>query len=197
MTDDTDTNANDPSNGRKFGPGHGYPPFRLKLDDLLRDEHRPEYESMILRGATLNDLRAWLRARAYDVGRSTVVRHRQEFMRESREIERSSRTALRFARLARGSGAKFSDAAIGGLQQTLVEFFTRQQQNCTVNAKDLDLLAKAVDHFIGTNKKVVDVRKELASAANREPGVDGKVVVNRVREMLGMSALPVAPDETG
>ena len=188
MTTETDVKTEDPTAGvdgpgRKFGPGNGYPPFRRKLDDLLRDEHRPEYESMILRGVTLNELRAWLRARAYDVGRSTVVRHRQEFMRESREIERSSRTALRFARLARGSGAQFSDAAIGGLQQTLVEFFTRQQQTCTVNAKDLDLLAKAVDSFIGTNKKVTDVRKELANA---DPEVDGQTIVDRVRDIIGV-----------
>ena len=171
---------------RIFGPGNGYPRFRIKLDDVLRDEDRAEYEALILRKSTLATLLAWLHERRYDVGRNTVARHRQLFMQDYREVERASRTAHRFARLARSSGATINDSTVGGLHRVLMEFFTREQATEALDPKNLDLLASAVNGILNANAKVASVRKELASAAGAREPVDGKTIVDRVREIVGV-----------
>jgi hypothetical protein len=170
---------------RLFGTGgFGYPPNRSRVDDLLRDEDRPGYEDLLTRGTSVPRLMAWLGERGYDFGRSAVANHRMKWMRDFDYVRKGSEIGVHFAKFARAAGLSLSEAAVGGMHQMLMQFFTRRHKSGQLTGKDMDALASSCARFIESERKVADVRRELDTArgANVEPGA----VVDRVREILGV-----------
>src|SRR5688572_28753552 len=85
-----------PSDGAKptFGGGlNCYPPYRSKIDDMLREEHRADYERLIAGKTSVSRRHAWLRERGYKVGRCTVDRHRMNFAHQVRLVRQGAETA--------------------------------------------------------------------------------------------------------
>jgi hypothetical protein len=162
-----------------------YPPYRSKVNDLLTDEHRPEYEGMIRRKSSITALHRWLKERGYKVGRGSVDRHRQKQEGYYAHVRFGSDVAEQFARVARETGLSLHEASIGGMHQMLMDFFVRQQNNNTLTAADVRSLATGVESFIDSCQKVERIRKEIQEARDATPE-DHAAVVDRVREILGV-----------
>jgi len=171
---------------RVFGGGvYHYPPYRSKVEDLLRDEHRAAYESMIVGNATLPTLHNWLNSQGYDFGKETVRRHREKFLRGVGEIRRGAEVAMQFAKFARAAGLTLDDAAVGGFHQMLMQFFTNAQVTTSLTGKDVQSVAAAIDSFIDTHQKVDNLRRDLSTESTSTIRNESDVV-DRVREILGV-----------
>ena len=171
---------------RVFAGGiNAYPPYRSKLDDMLKDEHRGDYERMLLQKTPVNRLWAWLKERGYDLGRSTVERHAIKFSQGLSHVRHGAETAAQFALIARAAGLTLSESAIGGFHQMLMQFFTRAQVAEGLTAKDMQSAAAAVAEFVDVREKVGEIRREVNQAAG--PEADPGAVVDRVREILGLT----------
>ena len=171
---------------RVFAAGvNAYPPYRSKLDDLLKDEHRPDYERLLLQKTPVNRLWAWLKDRGYNVGRATVDRHAIKYWQGLSHVRQGAETAEEFARIARAAGLTLSESAVGGFHQMLMQFFTRAQVSEGLTAKDMQSAAAAVKGFVDVHQKVDEVRRELDRA--KGPDADPGAVVDRVREILGLT----------
>lgn len=170
---------------RVFAGGiNAYPAYRSKLDDMLRDEHREEYEQMLVRSASVRKLWMWLLDRGYDIGRVAVERHRAKFLKGVFEVRRGADVALQFARIARAAGVTLSDSLVGGFHQMLMEYFSRAQIVDKLSGKDVQSISAGLEQFSGLIEKIGHARQELDTAATSKPA-DLGAVVDRVREILG------------
>src|SRR5687768_203002 len=158
---------------RVFAGGiNAYPPYRSKVDDMLKGEHRGDYERLLLQKTAVNRLWAWLKERGYSIGRGSVDRHAIRFWQGLSHVRQGAETAAEFARIARAAGLTLSESAVGGFHQMLMQFFTRAQEAEGLTAKDMQAAAAAVADFVDVHQKVEEIRRELdhAKGPEADPG---------------------------
>ena len=184
-----------PRRPRRFGGGHGYPPYRCKVDDLLTDEDRRDVDAYLRSpGATVNGLLAILNGRGYDVGKEAVRRYTQMWRDRVAATRASAQLAHEFALLARGSGVTVSDGIIGCMQQNLMQFLYQRSRDGAVTAKDLSDLSRAVAGALDAGERVSAAPSPDPAPQDNHttPGGEGLTIVRRVREILG---LPPPPED--
>jgi hypothetical protein len=181
-----------------FGTGgFGHPPNRSRVDDEMRDEHRDAYAALLRRGTSVPKLRAWLGERGYDFGRAAVANHKAKWTRGFNFVREGSEIGAHFAKFARAAGLSMSEATLGGMQQMLMQFFTRQQADdaAPLVPKEIQVLGSAVSDFVDTQRKFEQACREHeeskrkaaeAGEAAAKKGASGKDVVLRMREILGV-----------
>lgn len=180
----------------------------FKLETRLSEEHRQEYERLLLSPAsTVSSLMKWLADHGYhDVSRGAVQRHRRHWQRDLLDIRKQAQAAHHFTLLAKGldtSGLLMADAA----QLRLEQAFFHAMHAIPESVPD------AAAHFGGLAKVLLDVlkaRRSLEQARHEggrggggdaggieaempetkvDPMAEGEETARRVRESLGMANL--------
>ena len=169
----------------RFGPGNGSPPYRSKIDMMLREEDVEPYEALLRRRAALRYLHKWLLDRGYKVGLGAVERHRTIYRNRFEWIREGSQAAAHFAHITRDLGLSLPDASIGGMHMTLMKYFS---EAATLSAGDLRALSAGVQGFIDTYHKAERARRELSKGdAGGNTPEDHAALVDRVRDILGVN----------
>ena len=138
-----------------------------KLDSLLSDEDRPEYEALLRRPAVeVDEALAWLEGRGYEISRSAVHRHKRSFEETLMEVRRSAEMAASFAAVAKESGVEgMSEAALLRFSQLSMEHLMQIESGGDMEAGELLKLSMAIRQQVGSAR---DLRKALAEKFDRE-----------------------------
>src|SRR5688500_18115651 len=193
-----------PGRRRSRGPA-AFKHFRV--DSVLSPDERAEYERLLADPhSTALSLQAWLHDRGHRVCRSAVSRHRKTFASELRRVRDVARMAESFCALTRREGAgAIAEAAHAKFEMMLMESLFKLPGAEQFPADQWQSMARTVSSAVATRRSVEEMRADFdrrakAAAAEVEQAAgkkaSGREVVERVREILGMPPLPVAPRES-
>lgn len=197
---------------RKYAIGEGLRPTRphsfLRIDRVLSAEDRAAYEALLADPrTTLVAAREWLAARGYSFAGDTVCTHRRRFLDTLSTVRHTARLASTMAELARKHGdVTMSNGMLTRFEQVMLEQLTLAREGGHIPAKDLADMSKSVAAAVGSREQFEAMRRELEDARRKaldgadaaaKGGATGREVVERVREILGMPALPAADGATG
>jgi hypothetical protein len=180
------------------GQCHGFGPGKLKLDVILSEPDRVEYEKFLRTpGCTNETARDWLRARGYKVGIHAVEKHRAVFNRIVSDLRESARFVGAICRLAEEHGPD----ALPNLNMTRFEQIMMQKL-CKDDAwhqemgfDELGKVMKVIESAVDARRDVNAMRRDfetlrreaadrVAGAAGR--GASGQEVAREVCELLGV-----------
>jgi hypothetical protein len=179
-----------------YGPGH------LKVDNMLRPEHRDLYYAFLRKpGTTLRQALQLLRDLGYRVGPVAVGRHLRKFRDQLKAIRQSAEMSLACADLVRQVGPhRMSDAAVLRFETLLTEALFEQDRGGKLGKPQWDMLGRALTTAV-TNRSKVETIRLSDEAAKREAGrdgnarrkrIDGVAIADKVRRILGVP-LPGEP----
>ena len=197
--DTADTNPNPivPKRSRPFPPrtepvvwGKG----RLKLDVILSEPDRTEYEALLADGKTsVQAAWAWLKGRGYRVGYNAVCNHRRLFCHEAEHLRRAARAAAAYATAADAAGGPeaFSAAALTKINHLAMDrlFNDSAAAEGGVTTAVLGELARTIDKAIAARSRLEALRPKLAEARRAAEGQadpTGEEIVERVRQIIGV-----------
>jgi hypothetical protein len=201
---DTPTPESAASNPIVRRPARPFPPRtepvvwgkgRLKLDVILSDPDRTEYEALLAdRKTSVQAAWAWLKARGYRVGYNAVCNHRRQLGYDAEQLRRAARAAAAYATAADAAGGPeaFSAAALTKINQLAMDRLFDEKVGAGaggVTTAVLNELARTIDKALAARGRLEALRPKLAEARRAAEGQaepDGVAIVNRVREMMGM-----------
>jgi hypothetical protein len=175
----------------------------LKVEALLAPEHRREYEGL-LRGqiTTLAEAKKWLDEHGYrDIGMRAISSHRKDFDSSLDELREAARFAANVRHLfGRRAPTLMSDVMLTRMQQVLTERLFRPGPKAG-GAVDLEIgelaqLSKMVETAIGARRQLEQIRHDFETVRKLVTrGGDGRLVVSRVKQLLGVPLGPETPEE--
>jgi hypothetical protein len=186
---------------RRVSPPRGVDPFgdkrgrgrrgHFKVEDLLRVEDRDAYYAFLRVPTTTHETaHQWLRDRGYDVGIDAVRSHRVEFRSRLEAVREAAEMSYVCAELARQTGKPvLADGAVTRFETLLAQALFKLNRGGDLNRGQWDMLGRALNSAV-KNRKVVEelhgvLKRQGAGSAAPEAG-DGKTVVERVKEILGV-----------
>jgi hypothetical protein len=169
----------------------------LRIDRLIPEELRAEYEKLISDPRTrTEDIVAWLVARQLSASRSAIERHRNRFLTKMERLRRDARHAEMVVNVAKESGITgLAEAALVKLEQFLLEFYTQARLDGGIEPEQLTQLTKAMVDVMGTRKIADALRREFEAEQPAKRAPQGREVVERMREILGIE--PDVVDDDG
>ena len=177
--------------------GVNYGPGDLKVDMMLKDEHRAAYEAMLADpGVSRTRLLAWLRELGYDVGIAAVGSHLRDF----RDRQKSCRASGELSRMIVDEVRVFGEGVLAEATLTRAEQLLMQQMVRMSDQADLTpgewsewqkVIAAGVANRRGMQnsmRELEEMRRTAATEARKlaRSGASGRDVANRVREILGI-----------
>ena len=177
---------------RKIKPGRF-----LRVDRILSDEHRAEYQQLIAcPRTTTRQARLWLKERGYRVGHAAVHLHRNRTVDKLDDIKESAQIAESIVLLAREHGqAAMSNGMLTRFEQLVLEQLLLLSERDKMNPKDLTELSKSVMSAVGSRERFEEMRREFEEAKRKaaegattaaKAGATPAEVADRVKEILGV-----------
>lgn len=173
-------------------------PFKhFKVDEVLSDADRPEYERLLSHPkTTVKQLQAFLLCKGHHVCRSAVQRHRQNHHGEFKRLREVARIAESFCELARDHGpGVIAEASHARFEMMLMENLFKMPGASEMPVDEWQQMAKTLSSAVATRRSVEEMRAgyerrareaaELVEKANQND-VSGKDVVARMKEILGV-----------
>lgn len=180
---------------------------RFKIDVLLSDADRPAYDALLSSPRTTGTSAwGWLKSRGYKVGLTAVLNHKRQFDRDNEQLRRAARAASAYASAADSLGGPeaFSAAALTKINElAMAHLFPADGSppaRAATTAAVLNELARTIDKTLAARGRLESLRPKLEEARRVQEGhavADGRAVVERVREILGMPPLPRPSSEEG
>ena len=179
----------------------------FKIDKLLSEEVRQEYESLLRQpGTTQAVARQWLHERGYSIGVGAVARHQTRFGDLLRNARDAAHLARAFADVARAHGAASANDAAAAfaeqqMMQSLFQVLAASQEQDEFDAKRWQDIHKAIGAAIANRAHVetlrADVAAQLKAAADtaeegEKAGLSGRAIAAKIRALLGV---PQAADQ--
>ena len=179
-----------------YGRGH------LKVDNMLRPEHRDAYYALLRQpGTTGRQLLQFLRGLGYRVGAVAVENHRRRFFDNLKAVRQSAEMSLACADLVRQVGPhRMSDAAVVRFETLLTEALFKCERGETLKKHHWETLGRALTTAVNNRSKVETIRLS-DEAARRDAGrdgnprrkrIDGVAISDKARRILGVP-LPGEP----
>ncbi len=164
-------------------------PLHHKVEELLSPDELEALRAFISEKngtRTIDEVHEWVQAKGYTIGRTAVGNWLQKF-REQLMVERmQAGGGLARAMLEQGKNAKeMTDAALLGITQKVFEALSSGEE---VDADSLNKLALTMQRTTLAGKRAEERAKLAVAEAEKvvEAGGDGRSVVDKVREVLGM-----------
>lgn len=169
----------------------------LKVDRLLRPEHRTEYEVLLRDPMTTRRVaEQWLAERGYVIGQSAVLRHMKQFRQRIDAVRDAAEMSLACAELARETGqVVLSDGALARFETLLAQALFKVESGGQLKREQWDMLGKALTSAVSNRTRLEELRrgfeesKRAAATAAEDAakqGADASTVVDRVKEILGV-----------
>jgi hypothetical protein len=177
--------------GRGCGPGH------LKVEDVLTPEDRDAYYAFLrLPSTTQRSAGKWLRGHGYKVGQTAVRNHLVQFRRRLAVVKQSAEMSYACGELTRQTGSPvLSDGAVARFETLLSQALFDLEMGGKLKREEWDMLGRALTNAVSNRTKLEELRHTFeeakraaagaAESAARE-GADGRTVVERVKEILGV-----------
>jgi len=178
----------------KLGP-------QFRVDEVLaeQEEDREAFEAFARDpGRTIDECHEWLLAKGYKVSRNAVWRWLTDF-RTQISIEKTSgasKMAAAVMEAAKQSGGlAISDAAVQQVAQLIFESAAQRAIDGELDPKDLNMMALSLQRLMLAKGRLELTRTEMekrqlqaVEAAEKvvAEGGDGKSVITKVREILGL-----------
>ena len=174
-----------------YGTGH------LKVDNLLRPEDRDAYFALLRQPATtLKVARQWLRERGYDVGNSAIDHHFNQFKDRVEAVAAAAEMSYACAQLTRQTGDPvLADGAVVRFETLLTEALFHFKHGKVLSGRQWDTFGRALNNMVNNRGRVEELREHVEEVKRRtadeaqkaaDEGADGKTVVERVKEILGV-----------
>lgn len=170
----------------------------FKIDDVLSDEHRQEFERFArLNRTTIDELGEWLTGHGYRISRGAVHNWKKDFDKTLDGVRQSAELAASFAQVAKENGAAgLADATWARFQQILMEkLFEIGADDESPTPGDLMKIGVAMKSAIGAKQQIEELRdsyekkqRDALAAAEKikQAGGGADAVINEVREILGI-----------
>ena len=198
-----------PNPATRFKPGRApaqrrkpgdYAQGRLKVESVLSPEDRVAYHALLRNPATsVRSARRWLRERGYGkevLGTTAIRNHARSFRARLDAIRDAAEMSAACADIAREVGGPLIlDGAVTRFETLLTQALIGKRDGAGLDSAEWSMLGKALNEAGRGRGRVEDIRaavdetkRRAADAAQRaaDAGADGKTVVERVREILGM-----------
>ena len=170
-------------------------PFQVDL--ALTPEHRAEYEAFLADGRNTGEKAvAWLKERGYKLSWGAVWRHRNKFLDELHDVRRWARVAGEFSRLASAEGrGVMADATLSRFEQMFMQSLWKMEQSNTFTPRQWAELAATMAKVVSSREQLEEMRSAVEQRQRRAvalakkkaaEGADGRTVVDKVREILGV-----------
>lgn len=185
------------------------PLSRFKLDRLISEVDRPEYERLLADPRlTLRQARQWLTQHGYQASAPAIANHRRQFTQELLDIRQAARQAARFASAAGRAGGMetLAAASLARISQVALQhLFGRQQEkhdpNPALSPRELAELTRTLAAAIAAAHKLQLYKTKLdrvrRAARPRDAADDARAAAMRVRQILGVAEPapePATPD---
>lgn len=174
----------------------------FKVHEVIKDSAElAELESYAREpGRTIDEIHEWLLARGYTLSRTAVGNWKrkldeivmQERFSRSGELARAMQSAI-----DRGGIEAVAEGATKQMTQVVFEQVLKLEQDGEVDPLDVQRWSLALKRLIGSKREIEDLKeryesKQAAAVAEAEKvaaaGGDGRSVVDKVRELLGMKS---------
>lgn len=138
---------------------------------------------------TTDEVHEWVQAKGYTIGRTAVANWLLKFRQEMQAERMSGSGALAKAMLTQAresDGAKaVTDATLLAITQRIFETLSSGEE---VTANDLNMMALTMQRTTLAAKRAEEREKLVVVEATKvvEAGGDGRAVVDKVREVLGI-----------